>query len=87
MYRAETYTHTYPFCWRCDTPVERKEISQWFLKITAYAQELLDDLDGKLEGMFRSIREDAGTGNWTPFSRSLERMTYKVRWPKAAKLD
>jgi 3'-5' exoribonuclease len=47
----------------------------------------LDDLDGKLEGMFRSIREDAGTGNWTPFSRSLERMTYKVRWPKAAKLD
>lgn len=47
----------------------------------------LDDLDGKLEGMFRSIREDAGTGNWTPFSRSLERMTYKVRWPKASKLD
>jgi 3'-5' exoribonuclease len=43
----------------------------------------LDDLDGKLEAMFRGIREDTGTGNWTPFSRSLERMVYKSRWPKA----
>jgi len=32
-------------CWRCDNPVERKAISQWFIRITAYAQELLDDLD------------------------------------------
>ncbi|MCX7088977.1 MAG: leucine--tRNA ligase [Methylococcales bacterium] len=31
-------------CWRCDTQVERKEIAQWFLKITAYAEELLDSL-------------------------------------------
>lgn len=32
-------------CWRCDNPVERREIPQWFIKITEYAQELLDDLD------------------------------------------
>ena len=32
-------------CWRCDTKVERKEIPQWFIKITAYADELLNDLD------------------------------------------
>ena len=31
--------------WRSGAPVERREISQWFLKITAYAEELLRDLD------------------------------------------
>ena len=36
-------------CWRCDTPVVRKEIPQWFLKITSYGDELTDFLD-KLPG-------------------------------------
>ncbi len=32
-------------CWRCDSEVEKKYLSQWFVKITEYADELLKDLD------------------------------------------
>jgi len=32
-------------CERCGTPVERRELTQWFFKITDYAQRLLDDVD------------------------------------------
>ncbi len=32
-------------CWRCNTQVERRKIPQWFIKITEYAEELLNDLD------------------------------------------
>jgi len=36
-------------CWRCDSIVERRNLSQWFLKITAFAERLLADLE-KLSG-------------------------------------
>ena len=32
-------------CWRCKSTVQKRELEQWFFKITEYAQELLDDLD------------------------------------------
>lgn len=31
-------------CWRCESPVEQREVEQWFFKITDYAEELLNDL-------------------------------------------
>ena len=42
----------------------------------------LDDLDGKLEVMFRAIKDEAGSGSWSPYSRAMERMIYRERWPK-----
>lgn len=42
-------------CWRCDSKVERREIPQWFMKITDYAEELLNDLD-QLSGWPEQVR-------------------------------
>jgi len=56
-------------CWRCDTPVERKEISQWFMRITAYADELLADLE-QLTDWPKRVR--TMQGNWIGRSEGLE---------------
>ena len=37
-------------CWRCKTEVVQRPMEQWFFKITDYAEELLRDIDGKLQG-------------------------------------
>lgn len=42
-------------CWRCDSVVEKKYLSQWFLKITEYAEQLLQDID-KLKGWPDSVK-------------------------------
>ncbi len=61
-------------CWRCDTPVERKEIPQWFIKITDYAEELLNDLD-KLDDWPEQVK--TMQRNWIGRSEGTE-ITFNV---------
>lgn len=61
-------------CWRCDTGVEKKDISQWFLRITAYADELLTSLE-QMKGWPEQVR--TMQANWIGRSEGLE-MVFSV---------
>ncbi|VUD53093.1 Leucine--tRNA ligase [Thalassocella blandensis] len=56
-------------CWRCETQVERKEIPQWFIKITDYADQLLKDLE-QLDDWPEQVK--TMQRNWIGKSRGVE---------------
>ncbi|MBY4797944.1 leucine--tRNA ligase [Collinsella sp. AGMB00827] len=56
-------------CWRCDSEVEKRELEQWYIKITEYSEELLDDLD-QLGGWPERVRHMQA--NWIGRSEGAE---------------
>lgn len=56
-------------CWRCHGAVEKRDLTQWYFKITDYAQELLDDLD-QLEGWPEPVKQMQA--NWIGRSEGAE---------------
>ena len=56
-------------CWRCGSVPEKRDLEQWYLKITDYAQELLDDLD-QLTGWPERVKQMQA--NWIGRSEGAE---------------
>lgn len=46
VFAAETKEHTYPFCWRCETPLLYYAISSWFVQVSAIRPQLLETAEG-----------------------------------------
>jgi leucyl-tRNA synthetase len=72
--------------WRSGAPVERREISQWFIKITAYAEELLKDLDQLTQWPEQVVTMQR---NWIGKSTGAEIDFYlnQTLWQQAQKKD
>jgi isoleucyl-tRNA synthetase len=41
LFKKETYTHSYPHCWRCDTPLLYYARKSWYIRTTAYAKDMI----------------------------------------------
>jgi isoleucyl-tRNA synthetase len=62
LYRAERILHTYPFCWRCDTPLLYYALDSWFIRTTAHRDRLLHH--NREVGWHPSHIRDGRMGNW-----------------------
>jgi isoleucyl-tRNA synthetase len=62
MYKKETITHSYPHCWRCQSPLLYYARSSWYIKTTEYAQRMAD-----LNKQINWVPPEVGSGrfgNW-----------------------
>lgn len=62
LLRAETILHTYPFCWRCDSPLLYFALTTWFIKTTAVKDKLL--ANNASVNWFPAHIRDGRMGNW-----------------------
>lgn len=65
--RHETYTHPYPHCWRCDTPLVYKAVSSWFVKVTAIRDRMVE-LNKQIDWTPGHIK-DGQFGKWLENAR------------------
>uniref|UniRef100_A0AAR2K0M0 Isoleucine--tRNA ligase, cytoplasmic n=1 Tax=Pygocentrus nattereri TaxID=42514 RepID=A0AAR2K0M0_PYGNA len=62
LVNASTFTHSYPFCWRSDTPLIYKAVPSWFVRVEHMVEKLLDN-NGKCYWVPEFVREKR-FGNW-----------------------
>jgi isoleucyl-tRNA synthetase len=62
LFRSEKFTHTYPFCWRCDTPLIYYARDAWYIRTSQFKQRLVE-LNNQINWVPEHIREGR-FGNW-----------------------
>ena len=66
LFRAETYEHEYPFCWRCDTPLLYYALDSWFIATTKAKDEIIAE-----NSKITWYPEHVGTGRFLDFLQSM----------------
>jgi isoleucyl-tRNA synthetase len=67
LVREDTYVHSYPHCWRTDTPLIYRAVSSWFVEVTAFKDRLLE-LNQDIQWVPENVREGA-FGSWLAGAR------------------
>jgi isoleucyl-tRNA synthetase len=67
LFSKEKYEHSYPHCWRCDTPLINYATSSWFVKVTEMKPRLLEN--AKLINWSPSHIKEGRFGNWLEGAR------------------
>lgn len=62
LFRSGSYTHTYPFCWRCDTPLLYYARPTWYIRTSQYKQKMVD-LNNQVNWYPGHIKQGR-FGNW-----------------------
>ncbi|ROT27057.1 isoleucine--tRNA ligase [Micromonospora sp. HM5-17] len=65
--RQDTYTHAYPHCWRCDTPLVYKAVSSWFVAVTKIKDRMVE-LNQQINWTPGHVR-DGSFGKWLANAR------------------
>ncbi len=67
IFRHDTFSHNYPFCWRSDTPLMNKAISTWFVKLEPFKARLVEN--NKTTHWVPEHLRDGRFGNWLENAR------------------
>jgi isoleucyl-tRNA synthetase len=65
--RQDSYTHSYPHCWRCDTPLVYKAVSSWFVAVTKFRDRMVE-LNQEINWIPGHIK-DGSFGKWLANAR------------------
>ncbi|HVX43568.1 MAG TPA: isoleucine--tRNA ligase, partial [Mycobacteriales bacterium] len=67
LIRHDTYEHSYPHCWRCDSPLIYKALSSWFVRVTEFRDRMVE-LNQKIHWVPEHIK-DGQFGKWLENAR------------------